>query len=62
MYNYKAKKQYKVEEEETVASYCTNCRSGEYLYNEDGNRNNYCGQCGVGLDWSETESKEEEGE
>lgn len=36
---------------EGIAPYCPNCRSGEYLYNEDGNANNYCGQCGCELDW-----------
>ena len=30
---------------------CPNCKSGEYLYNEDGNRNEYCGQCGKRIDW-----------
>lgn len=30
---------------------CPNCKSGEYLYNEDGNRNEYCGQCGKRVDW-----------
>lgn len=38
-------------EEGVVA--CQNCGSGEYLYNEDGNRNNYCGQCGSKIDWPE---------
>lgn len=42
----------KVIEEEEIAPYCPNCGSGEYLHNEDGNRNDYCGQCGVELDWS----------
>lgn len=32
---------------------CWNCGSGEYLYNEDGNRNDYCGQCGQKIDWGE---------
>ena len=32
---------------------CQNCKSGEYLYNEDGNRNNFCGQCGKAIDWGE---------
>lgn len=36
---------------EGIAPYCPNCRSGEYLYNEDGAANNYCGQCGCELDW-----------
>lgn len=30
---------------------CQYCGSGEYLYNEDGNRNNFCGQCGHKIDW-----------
>lgn len=32
---------------------CWNCGRGEYLYNEDGNRNDYCGQCGQKIDWGE---------
>lgn len=28
---------------------CQNCKSGEYLYNEDGNRNSFCGQCGKAM-------------
>ena len=32
---------------------CQYCGSGEYLYNEDGNRNSYCGQCGSKIDWPE---------
>lgn len=32
--------------------YCQKCGSGEYLENEDGNRNNYCGQCGQRIDWA----------
>lgn len=31
---------------------CPNCRSGEYLHNEDGNRNKFCGQCGKRIDWT----------
>mgnify|MGYP000245578623 FL=1 len=31
---------------------CPCCGSGEYLENEDGNENRYCGQCGQRLDWS----------
>lgn len=31
---------------------CPRCGSGEYLYNEDGNEQNYCGQCGQRIDWS----------
>ena len=32
---------------------CANCGSGEYLTNWDGNRNDYCGQCGQKIDWRE---------
>lgn len=32
---------------------CQGCGSGEYLYNEDGNRNSFCGQCGQAIEWSE---------
>lgn len=32
--------------------YCQKCGSGEYLENEDGNRNEYCGQCGQRIDWA----------
>lgn len=38
--------------EESIIS-CQCCGSGEYLYNEDGNRNSYCGQCGTRIDWPE---------
>lgn len=31
---------------------CWRCGSGEYLHNEDGNRNEFCGQCGQRIDWS----------
>lgn len=31
---------------------CPHCGSGEYLHNEDGNEQNYCGQCGQAIDWS----------
>ena len=31
---------------------CPCCGSGEYLHNEDGNEQNYCGQCGQAIDWS----------
>jgi len=30
---------------------CPNCGSGEYLHNEDGNRNKFCGQCGTAINW-----------
>ena len=29
---------------------CPSCGSGEYLWNEDGNRNHFCGQCGQAID------------
>lgn len=32
---------------------CQCCDSGEYLYNEDGNQNGYCGNCGARIDWPE---------
>lgn len=32
---------------------CPSCGSGEYLYNEDGNQNNFCGQCGQAIDWED---------
>lgn len=32
---------------------CQGCGSGEYLYNEDGNRNRFCGQCGQAIKWEE---------
>lgn len=35
---------------------CPRCGSGEYLHNEDGSQNAFCGQCGKKIDWSaETE-------
>lgn len=37
---------------QSVDPYCPRCRSGEYLHNEDGNKNDFCGQCGCALDWS----------
>jgi hypothetical protein len=30
---------------------CPYCGSGEYLYNEDGDRNHFCGQCGQAIAW-----------
>lgn len=33
---------------------CPNCGSGEYLYNEDGAENSFCGQCGQAIDWNES--------
>ena len=37
---------------EGMSQYCPRCGSGEYLHNEDGNENNFFGQCGCSLDWS----------
>lgn len=31
---------------------CPRCGSDEYLHNEDGNRNSFCGQCGQAIDWT----------
>lgn len=36
---------------------CPNCESGEYLHNEDGNRNRFCGQCGKAIAWNEEADK-----
>lgn len=36
---------------------CSRCGSGEYLHNEDGNRNSFCGQCGQAIDWTEPENE-----
>ena len=30
---------------------CPSCGSGEYLHNEDGNEQNFCGQCGQAIEW-----------
>lgn len=30
---------------------CPHCGSGEYLYNEDGNEQRFCGQCGQAIEW-----------
>lgn len=37
---------------------CQYCGSGEYLYNEDGNHNNFCGQCGTRIEWPEDNDEE----
>lgn len=44
----------------TIAPYCPQCGSGEYLTNEDGNQNEYCGQCGIHLDWEHAENEDTE--
>lgn len=38
-----------------LAPFCPICGSGEYMTNEDGNENSYCGQCGTPLDWENRE-------
>lgn len=45
---------------QSVDPYCPRCRSGEYLHNEDGNENNFCGQCGCPLDWTQTYNEDTE--
>lgn len=30
---------------------CPCCGSGEYLHNEDGNEQRFCGQCGQAIEW-----------
>ena len=40
--------------------YCQKCGSGEYLENEDGNRTEYCGQCGQRIDWAAYDAAIEE--
>lgn len=45
---------------ETSAPFCPVCKSGEYMYNEDGNENDYCGQCGTKLDWDNMINEDEE--
>lgn len=30
---------------------CAYCGCGEYLFNEDGRHNRYCGNCGQAIDW-----------
>lgn len=36
---------------------CPRCGSGEYLHNEDGNQNEFCGQCGQKLEWGEEKDR-----
>lgn len=35
--------------------YCPNCTSRVKEYNPSNDRNDYCGQCGQALDWSDEE-------
>lgn len=37
---------------------CQCCGSGEYLFNEDGNHNGYCGNCRARIDWPEDNDEE----
>lgn len=37
--------------------HCESCGSGEWLVNQDENENNYCGQCGVKLEWPTLEKE-----
>ena len=39
---------------------CQTCGSVEYLYNEDGNRCSFCGQCGQAIDWDGDAGEEAE--
>ena len=39
-----------------IALMCPRCGSAEYLHNEDGRQNDYCGQCGTRLDWERLEN------
>lgn len=43
-----------------IAPHCPVCHSGEYMYNEDGNKNNFCGQCGTPLDWENMINEDDE--
>lgn len=43
---------------DNLAPMCPRCGSAEYLHNEDGNRNDYCGQCGTPLDWEWMENED----
>lgn len=36
---------------------CPICGSGEYLHNEDGNKNKFCGQCGQAITWERVETQ-----
>lgn len=47
-------------EGQSVAPYCPRCGSGEYMTNEDGSQNAFCGQCGQALNWEEIVSEDEE--
>lgn len=36
---------------------CPCCGSGEYLHNEDGNEQRFCGQCGQAIEWEKPAGK-----
>jgi len=38
--------------EQGVSPYCSTCGTSSFLYNPDEEQNDYCGKCGVSLDWS----------
>lgn len=40
------------EDNDPCIVFCGACKSGEYLHNEDGARNVFCGQCGQRINWS----------
>ena len=39
---------------------CPICGSGEYLHNEDGTPNSFCGQCGQAINWAMNEIEPDE--
>lgn len=39
-----------------LTPFCPVCGSGEYMENPDGNKNDFCGQCGTALDWDNAEN------
>lgn len=49
-----------VVEGQSVAPYCPRCMSGEWMTNEDGSHNAFCGQCGQALNWEKIVSEDEE--
>lgn len=50
------------EEGDPDVLFCGVCLRWEYLYNEDGNRNRYCGKCGRRIDWSQYDAAVEQRE
>lgn len=47
-------------DDENIAC-CPICGSKDFLYNKEGEKNLYCGQCGALLDWSVEERIDQEG-